>query len=110
MAIVPDSGSYVIEAQADSRLGEVSNDFADLIVRIAMQRATERDSHNRPIITVCGIAEASTILCEAIADAIKGGQMPSSSENAVLLGQLKDFCNRVTQECSGDGETASFDR
>lgn len=104
MATAPDLGRYVIESDADSRLGELSNDFGDMILRIATQIADEKDSHGRPIITVCTIATASELLCKAITEGIKGGHIPSSSESEMLLANLRGFCDRVTQECAGDGE------
>jgi hypothetical protein len=103
MATAPDLGRYVIESDADSRLGELSNDFAGLIIKIATQIADERDSHGRPIITVCTIAEASQHLCNAITEGIKGGRIPSGQESE-MLANLRGFCDRVTQDCAGDGE------
>lgn len=104
MATAPELGRYVIESDADSRLGELSSDFGDMILRIATSIADDKDSHGRPIITVCTIATASELLCRTITDGIKGGHIPSGPESEMLLANLRGFCDRVTQECADDGE------
>lgn len=105
MSITEETGRYVIQSRANSLLGELSNDFSEMVIQLASVISTERTGKGVPVITVCDIAGASQLLCSAIENALKSGALPTEGES--LLEKIKVFCDKAIAECNIDGGQSS---
>lgn len=92
---------FVIDARADSLLSQISNDFADVILRVAAAQAQEKTEKNVPIVTVCDIEDAARTVCILVETGIKSGQLPPGDYGPVLK-YLGQFCDAAARECRQD--------
>jgi hypothetical protein len=95
--------NYVIDAKADEMLSELSNEFSEVVLRMAASMTENRTESDVPLVTVCNIADAAEVLCHVVTEALKK-QGASEHERAALC-SLQGFCKTFLDECNRQSES-----
>jgi hypothetical protein len=88
---------YVIDARANEKLNEFSGDLAKILLELASRLTHNRTSQGVPLVDVCDIEAAASVLCSAIKRGVQSGDLPDQSGE--VLEHLEEVCKAFAHEC-----------